>query len=115
MNPSVHIISFANLALGFIPAAAVVLVLYRWSLGYGKAIYALARMLVQLMIIGYFLTFIFQTQSPWIVLSVVIIMLGASSWIATSTRRSTILSRNTGTEATICLPGLGSTRRPYQV
>lgn len=74
-----------NLALAFIPVLAVIVVLYRWSLQAGNAIYAVFRMLVQLMLVGYVLATIFQADSAWLVMAVVLIMIMAASWIALGT------------------------------
>ena len=82
MVSSIQIIPLADLAIAFIPVAVVVLILYRWSLGGGFAMYALARMLLQLLAIGYVLTYIFRAEQPWIVLGVLVMMLGMASWIA---------------------------------
>ncbi len=82
MLASVQIIPLSDLAVAFIPVAVVVLILYRWSLGGRFAMYALARMLLQLLAIGYVLTYIFRTDQPWIVLMVLVTMLGVASWIA---------------------------------
>jgi putative ABC transport system permease protein len=79
---SIQIIPLSDLAIAFVPVAVVVLILYRWSLGGGFAMYALARMLLQLLAIGYVLTYIFQADQPWIVLVVLVTMLGVASWIA---------------------------------
>jgi ABC-type iron transport system FetAB permease component len=54
MNNSVQTIPFANLILAFIPAVAVVVILWKWGLGYGNSLYAIFRMLIQLLLIGYF-------------------------------------------------------------
>ncbi len=87
MNTSVQAIPFAQLALAFLPVMAVVVVLYRWALEARTALYALARMLVQLLLIGYVLTFIFETESAWVVLAVLLVMVSASSWISLRTVR----------------------------
>ncbi len=63
MNNSIQTIPLINLALTFIPVFIVVGILYRWSLGYGNALYAASRMLVQLLLIVYFLTYIFESES----------------------------------------------------
>jgi len=42
-------------------------------------------MLLQLLLIGYVLIAIFRAESPWIVLGVLGVMLGFSSWIALRT------------------------------
>ncbi len=85
MNNSVQTIPFANLILAFIPAVAVVGILWKWGLGYGNSLYAVFRMLIQLLLIGYFLIFIFKSDSYLIVAGVLAVMLFASSWIALRT------------------------------
>ncbi|CAA6818350.1 MAG: YbbM seven transmembrane helix protein, partial [uncultured Thiotrichaceae bacterium] len=82
MNTSVDTLSLANLALAFIPAFVVVAVLFKWSLQAGNALYAMSRMLVQLLLIGYFLSYIFEADNGWIILAALIVMVLASSWIA---------------------------------
>ena len=41
-----------QLALAFVPVAITLVILFRWSFDTGNALYALARMLVQLLLIG---------------------------------------------------------------
>ena len=86
MNNSVQIIPFTNLVLAFIPAIVVVVIVWRWGIGYKRSIYALARMLIQLLLIGYFLVFIFKSDSSLIVIGVLAVMLFVSSWIALHTK-----------------------------
>lgn len=71
-----------NLALAFIPALITVVVLYHWSISAGNALYAIARMLVQLSAIGYLLSYIFTSQHSGIIMAVLGVMLLASSWIS---------------------------------
>ncbi len=78
-------IDFAHLALTFVPVAAVSAVMWRWREQSGKDTYALSRMLLQLMLIGYVLVFIFETKSSPIVMGVLAVMVGASAWIALNT------------------------------
>lgn len=87
MNNSIQAIPFVNLILAFIPAIAVVGILWKWGLGYGNSLYAIFRMLIQLLLIGYFLIFIFKSDSYLIVVGVLAVMLFASSWIALRTVR----------------------------
>jgi putative ABC transport system permease protein len=82
MNTSIQTISVASLALAFIPVLVVVAILYRWSLNSRSALYAVARMLVQLLLIGYVLTYIFESDRASIVVVVLAVMLFVSSWIA---------------------------------
>lgn len=79
---AVQTIPIANLALAFIPVAVVLGVLVRWSLDTPETLYALARMLAQLVLIGYVLVFIFETEHFAVVAGVLALMLGVSSWIA---------------------------------
>ena len=80
--------------LAFIPVAFTLLILFRWSFGTGNAVYALGRMLVQLLLIGYVLAWIFGAENGMLILMVLAIMLLASSWIAMGTvkeQRRTLL------------------------
>lgn len=82
MSNTVATIPVINLLLGFVPAAAVVGVMWRWSVGGGTALYAVARMLVQLIAVGYVLAFIFAAEHALPVLGVLAVMLLAAGWIA---------------------------------
>lgn len=81
----IQTISYANLALAFIPVVIVIAIIGKWKLGYQSSLYAVSRMLIQLLLIGYVLTFIFQTENVWVVLLVLSIMLASASWIALRT------------------------------
>jgi putative ABC transport system permease protein len=85
MNESIQTISFLNLALAFLPVVVVIFILWRWRSGYGTSIYAVFRMLVQLLLIGYVLVYIFDANSSPIVILVLGVMLFSSSWIALRT------------------------------
>lgn len=78
-------ISLARLGIAFIPVAAVVCIMWHWRLQPGKAGYAVVRMLMQLLLIGYVLVFIFDAESGLIVLAVIAVMVVAASWIALNT------------------------------
>ena len=80
-------IPLINLALAFIPVVVVVVIIWKWQLDYKTSIYAVFRMLIQLLLIGYFLMFIFESESAWIVVGVLAVMLFSSSWIALRTMR----------------------------
>ena len=82
MNSTVQTITILGLVYAFVPAAIVVAVLFRWSTSGWSAIYALARMLLQLLLVGFALIYIFETNSVWMVLLVLSVMLLAASWIA---------------------------------
>ena len=82
MNTVVPAITTQGLILTFLPAAIVIGIMYFWRAGAQTAIYATARMLIQLLLIGYVLIYIFETDHFVIIVSVLIIMLVVSSWIA---------------------------------
>ena len=82
MGGSVDTIPMWNLAIGLLPAVVVLVIIYRWSLDIRTALWALARMLVQLFVVGYVLITIFQTDNGWLILAVLALMLSAASWIA---------------------------------
>ena len=82
MNSSVTIIPIVNLLIGFAPVALLLAVMHAWSLNAWQAIYANLRMLVQLLLIGYVLTLVFEAEEPWIVVAVVAFMIAMSAWIA---------------------------------
>lgn len=85
ISESVSIIPLTHLALAFIPVFGVIFIYYRWSMEHGTALYAVLRMLVQLLLIGYVLTYIFDSDSAYIVLIVLVVMVTVSSWIALRT------------------------------
>ncbi len=85
MNNSVQTIPLINLALAFLPVIVVLIIVWKWKLGYTTSLFAVFRMLVQLLLIGYFLAYIFETDHAWVVVLVLAMMLFFSSWIALRT------------------------------
>ena len=82
MNASVQVISMSGLMWAIVPTMIVLFIMYRWALEAGTALYAVARMLIQLLLIGYVLTYIFEAEQPEIIVLVLAVMLVAASWIA---------------------------------
>lgn len=78
-------LTLPQLSIALIPVCIVLIIMWYWGLKVGHALYALARMLLQLLLIGYALIFIFQAEASPVVLGVLAIMLLASSWIALNT------------------------------
>ena len=85
MDNTVIQLSLPQLALAFVPVVITVIILVKWSMSAGNVLYALGRMLVQLLLIGYVLAWIFGATSGWLILLVLVIMVVASSWIALRT------------------------------
>ena len=78
-------IPLARLSFAFIPALAVLVLMWRFQAGHGKALYAFVRMFIQLLLIGYALVYIFASGSALVILAILAVMMVASSWIALNT------------------------------
>lgn len=82
MNDELTIIPLLKLIPTFLPTVLLLVVMQLWSLRARDAVYANLRMVIQLLAIGYVLTYIFEARNPWIIIAVVAIMIAVSSWIA---------------------------------
>ena len=82
MNGGILEISPQGLVYAFLPALAVLFIMWRWQAGAGTAVYAMLRMLVQLFAIGYVLIYIFDSDKYWVIAGVLTIMMVVASWIA---------------------------------
>ena len=85
MKNTLQVIPVFNLALTFIPVIAVIVIHHLWSQEYKNSIYAVSRMLVQLLMIGYFLSYIFDSNSGLIVMTIIAVMVSVASWISLRT------------------------------
>ncbi len=82
MNTALTTISLHGLIIAFLPVAIVIGIMLRWSTGAPTAIYASLRMLIQLLLIGYVLVYIFESDQPAFIAAVLVVMLTVASWIA---------------------------------
>ena len=82
MNTSIYTISLLDLLWVMIPVAIVIVIYMRWTQDRTTLFYALFRMLIQLILIGYVLTYIFNSDSSYLVILILSIMLVAASVIA---------------------------------
>ncbi len=82
MNTSIYHISLLDLLWVMIPVAIVIVIYMRWTQDRATLFYALFRMLVQLILIGYVLTYIFASDSPYLVVLILSVMLIAASIIS---------------------------------
>jgi putative ABC transport system permease protein len=82
MDATIQTIPIINLLIAFIPVAIVLIIMLNWAQKTGQALYAIARMVLQLVVIGYLLVFIFETKHSLIVVAVLTIMLVAAGWIS---------------------------------
>jgi len=80
-----HTLSLYDLLFAFIPALLVIAVMVYRSLQYKTALYAMARMVLQLLLIGYFLIYIFEAKNSLVILLTLSVMLLAASWISLRT------------------------------
>lgn len=74
-------ISFFNLSLIFLPLFFVWFYYYKWTNDKTDILISTLRMLIQLLIIGYLLVFIFKTDDIKIGIVILLFMLFVSSWI----------------------------------
>ncbi len=85
---NIETIPLINLTYTLIPVLIVLVILVKWKLNTAHAIYAMVRMLIQLLAIGYVLNTIFASESAQITLFILAIMLLFASWIALSSVKS---------------------------
>jgi len=77
-----QLISISSLLFMFIPIIIVGFVYFLWTKNFKEIGLATFRMILQLLIIGYFLSYIFQNQNPLMGLGILIFMISISSFIA---------------------------------
>ena len=89
-----YVITLVDIGVAFIPVLVTLIIIFYWSNNLKSASIAVLRMLIQLLLIGYALEFIFNANSQWFILAVLCFMLVAASWIALGAlpvKRSTLL------------------------
>ena len=82
---NIETIPLTNLAFILIPVLLVIIIHVKWRLNTANAVYAISRMLIQLLLIGFFLNTIFASESAQITLFILAVMLLFASWIALDT------------------------------
>jgi len=90
----VYAITLVDIGIAFIPVVVTLIIIFYWSNNLKNASIAVLRMLIQLLLIGYALEFIFNANNQWIIIAVLCFMLVAASWIALGAlpvKRSTLL------------------------
>ncbi|KGE04396.1 ABC transporter permease [Pseudohaliea rubra] len=78
MSETVLAISQPRLALAFLPVAATLAIFLAWSLHLRHPLYALLRMLVQLLLVGYVLAYSFGADAWGLILLVLLFMASAA-------------------------------------
>ena len=90
-----YAITLADIGVAFIPVVVTLAIILSWANTVRQSVIALARMLIQLLLIGYVLEYIFNANNQWIIIAVLCFMLTAASWIALGNlplKRSTLLA-----------------------
>ena len=82
MDSAVEPISLTRLTLMFIPVLVVILIQIRWAMPTRPALYGIGRMLLQLLLIGYILLFLFESEHGIVISLVLVVMIAVASWIA---------------------------------
>ena len=82
MSGSMYHIALVDLLWAMIPVAIMTVIYIRWTKDRMTVPYALIRMLIQLILIGYVLTYIFSADSSYLVILILAVMLVAASVIA---------------------------------
>jgi len=82
MDSTLPTIPLTSLLIAFAPSVVLLVIMYRWSLRAQTALYANARMLIQLLAVGYVLTYVFETDEPALIAGGVALMMVVAAWIA---------------------------------
>ena len=82
MNKTITFITYEELSIIIVPVILVIFILYYWNLEWKNYMYAFSRMLIQLLLIGYCLSYIFLAEDSLIILLILFTMVFLASWIA---------------------------------
>lgn len=75
-------LTLAQLALCLLPVVIVIGILWRWSLRAGEATYGVLRMIFQLLLVGYVLSWLFAAESGGLTIAALLAMMLIAAWIA---------------------------------
>lgn len=75
-------IAISHLIVMLLPLTLVAVIYWKWVGRPAEIGVATGRMVLQLLAVGYFLAYLFESESPWVGLAVLIFMMMISSWIA---------------------------------
>ncbi len=82
MTSLVHVIPIPRLLFSLIPVIVTGVIFSWWSISITRISHAVLRMIIQLLMVGYFLAYIFELDKAWIILIILVIMVCISCWIA---------------------------------
>jgi len=98
-------ITLTGLFIGFIPVYIVLVLLWRSAQGVKSGLSAIARMFIQLMLVGYALLFVFDNPSPLFTSLLLALMSIAASWIALNVGQQVNPKLFVAALVSICLGG----------
>lgn len=75
-------ITLLTLTLSILPCIGVIWIAHKWADGGFELIYATARMVIQLLIIGFALVYIFESDNPLIGIAIIVVMIVISALIS---------------------------------
>ncbi|MCF6311430.1 MAG: ABC transporter permease [Verrucomicrobiales bacterium] len=75
-------ITISHLLVLLLPLILVAVIYWKWVGRPAEIGVATGRMVLQLLAVGYFLAYLFESESPWVGLAVLFFMMAISSWIA---------------------------------
>jgi putative ABC transport system permease protein len=82
VNRSIYQLSLLDVGLSLLPLVAVLVVLYSWRVEVRGTLYATARMLGQLALVGYVLKLVLTSDVPSLVVAIFVLMVAIAAWIA---------------------------------
>ena len=82
MTNSIYEIPVLNLVFALILIVIVGIIYFKWSKRDTTILYATARMIGQLLLIGLLLNYIFSNKNQWVITLILLVMMLAASWIA---------------------------------
>ncbi|MGU9956164.1 MAG: ABC transporter permease [Arenicellales bacterium WSBS_2016_MAG_OTU3] len=88
MQATLPTIPLTHIAIVIVPTLFLLVIMQRW-IGQGlHGVYANIRMLIQLLAVGYVLTYLLETERPFIVILVVFVIIAVAAWIGIRPMRS---------------------------
>ena len=69
-----YAITLVDIGVAFIPVLVTLIIIFYWSNNIKGASIAVLRMLIQLLLIGYALDFIFNANNQWIIIAALCFM-----------------------------------------
>ena len=72
---AIELIGWMPLCVAFAPVLIVLFLQWKKKHNYKNGLWGSVRMVTQLIVVGYLLTFVFSSESPWVISVVLVVML----------------------------------------